>query len=107
MTEMELHHVRDTIELLYAMTNDKRFLEALDKIKEGGTKAMFEVFDFYEQRGEERGEQRGRAFEKKKRTDEISILYKKLRDAGRLDEFDKATEDSSYMDELIEEYKLG
>ena len=60
LTEIELRHARETLDLLYAMTGDRRFKEAMNEIARGRKVNMFAAFDIYETRGREAGLKEGR-----------------------------------------------
>ena len=51
-------HTYETMQLLTALTKDKRFVEVCENKKEGGA-TMCEVLDRIESRGFKRGEKRG------------------------------------------------
>ena len=64
LAEIEIRHARETLDLLFAMTGDRRFKETMNEIAKGRKIDMFAAFDIYEKRGEERGEKRAREKER-------------------------------------------
>ena len=54
-----LLHVEDTYELLYALSQDKGYLEILSKIKKGEAGNMFSIFEDYKEQCMAIGEERG------------------------------------------------
>ena len=58
-SKIPMVHTYETMQLLSALTKDKRFVEVCENKQEGGT-TMCEVLDRIESRGFKRGEKRGR-----------------------------------------------
>ena len=86
-----IRHVHETLQLLEALTGDKRFEESA-RAADGGANTMSELLlDRVEAKAEARGEARGRE------------IGEKLFDAGRIDDAIRASKDEEYRNMLIEE----
>ena len=59
LSKLSIAHAEETLELLAAVTGDRRFEEAFIAERKGGEGGMFEVFDIYEQRGIAIGKEQG------------------------------------------------
>ena len=87
-------HVQAVLEMMSALTKDKRFEEVCNSSEEGEVKNMCEVLDRIEARGEARGEAL------------FAKLTSKLLEAGRVEDLQKALEDKEYRKQLYMEYGL-
>lgn len=98
-----IRHVHETLQLLEALTGDKRFEESA-RAADGGANTMSELLlDRVEAKAEARGEARGREIGEKFGKTLMNSLYEKLFDAGRIDDAIRASKDEEYRNMLIEE----
>ena len=94
-----IRHVHETLQLLEALTGDKRFEESA-RAADGGANTMSELLlDRVEAKAEARGREIGEKFGKTL----MNSLYEKLFDAGRIDDAIRASKDEEYRNMLIEE----
>lgn len=94
-----IRHVHETLQLLEALTGDRRFEESA-RAADGGANTMSELLlDRMEAKAEARGEARGKEIGETL----MNSLYEKLFDAGRIDDAIRASKDEEYRNMLIEE----
>ena len=90
-----IRHVHETLQLLQALTGDRRFEESARAAK-GGANTMSELLlDRVEAKAEARGKELGETL--------MNSLYEILFDSGRIDDAIRASKDEEYRNMLIEE----
>jgi len=100
---IQLKHVYETMQLMSALTGDKRYEEAYDNSAKGEIKTMSDAMTWRENRGLERGRAEG----EEKGENSILTLIKKLIDAGKMDEVKRVSEDRTYCRKLLREYGIA
>ena len=90
-----IQHVHELLQLMSAMTEDKRFEEAYSEEMEGSETNMCEVLDRIQNRGIEQGEEK------------MSTLIQMLIAQNRLDDLKRMAEDKVYLKKIKEEFFLN
>ena len=94
-----IRHVHETLQLLQALTGDRRFEESARAAK-GGANTMSELLlDRVEAKAEARGKELGKELGETL----MNSLYEILFDSGRIDDAIRASKDEEYRNMLIEE----
>lgn len=92
----KIKHVHAVLEMMSALTKDRRFEDVCDEVAKGEDTTMCEVLDRIVEQGEARGEANG---EKK-----MGELYTRLCNDGKQENYSRAIEDKEYREQLYREY---
>lgn len=97
---VRIHHVREVLNTMAALTRDTRYEEAYIEAEKGDEpKTMSEVLDRVEKKGEIRGRKAGQM--------EITKLMAFLAANGRSEDIVKAGNDESFLNKLLAEFSGG
>ncbi len=107
----KVKHIREVLQLLAVLANDRRFSEIERSFEEGGEPGtMCEVLDEIEQRGikkgEKIGEERGEKVGIKKGEERLAKLGQLLLAAGRTDDLAKALNTAAARKRLYKEFGI-
>ena len=86
------------MDVLYAFSEDERYLEMKEEAKGKEDTTMCEMLDEVERRGLEQGLERGK--------EQVNRLTACLIQDGRTEELFQATQDSELQEKLMEEYGI-
>ena len=89
------------MDVLYAFSEDERYLEMKEEAKGKEDTTMCEMLDEVERRGMERGLEQGQ-----KRLEQVNRLTAFLIKDGRTEELFQATQDSELQEKLMKEYGI-
>ena len=93
------------MDVLYAFSEDERYLEIKEEEKGKGDTTMCKMLDDVERRGMERGLERGLE-QGLKCLEKVNRLTACLIKDGRTEELFQATQDSELQEKLMEEYGI-
>lgn len=103
----KVKHIREVLQLLAVLANDRRFREVAQSFEEGGEPGtMCEVLDEIEQRGIKKGEKIGEKAGIKKGEERLAKLGQILLAAGRTDDLAKALKTASARTRLYKEFGI-
>ena len=103
----KVKHIREVLQLLAVLANDRRFSEVEQSFEEGGEPGtMCEVLDAIEQRGIKKGEKIGEKAGIKKGEERLAKLGQMLLAAGRTDDLAKALKTASARTRLYKEFGI-
>ena len=93
-TRRHIRHPEELMDVLYAFSEDERYLEMKEEAKGKEDTTMCEMLDEVERRGLERGKE------------QVNRLTVCLIKDGRTEELFQATQDSELQEKLMEEYGI-
>ena len=117
-TQRHIRHPEELMDVLYAFSEDERYLEMKEEAKGKEDTTMCEMLDEVERRGMEKGLERGleqgleRGLEQgleqgmERGKEQVNRLTACLIQDGRTEELFQATQDSELQEKLMEEYGI-
>ncbi|MDD5993999.1 MAG: hypothetical protein PUC49_03970, partial [Clostridiales bacterium] len=93
-TQRHIRHPEELMDVLYAFSEDERYLEMKEEAKGKEDTTMCEMLDEVEKRGMERGKE------------QVNRLTACLIEDGRTEELFQATQDSELQKKLMVEYGI-
>ena len=104
-TQRHIRHPEELMDVLYAFSEDERYLEMKEEAKGKEDTTMCEMLDEVERRGMERGLERGLE-QGLKCLEKVNRLTACLIKDGRTEELFQATQDSELQEKLMVEYGI-